>query len=155
MAWKDKITTTLLGSRLGLQTLSTVQSGGRTPAEFVVGAEAVRALNSTADTTAANLLAWGQSVLTTAASSGVYTLDPPIPGVTKTLVFNSSATSASPIYVKTANSETFASSVMSSGTVLSSSANAISTLVLTGISTAVWAVVNPFSTASIKLSTTT
>lgn len=155
MAWKDKITTTIMGSRLGLQAMSTVQTGSRSPAEFLVGAEAVRVLNSTAETTASNLLPYGQSVLTTAASSGVYTLDPPIPGVTKTLVFSSSGTASSPIYVKTANSETFASSVMSSGTVISSSAGAIATLVLTGISTAVWAVVNPFSTASIKLSTTT
>jgi hypothetical protein len=155
MAWKDRITTTLFGSRVGLQTMSTNQTGGRTGVEFLVGAEAVRQLNSTAETTATNLVAWGQSVLTTAASSGVFTLDPPIPGVTKTLVFSSSGTASSPIYVKTANSETFASSVISSGTVMSSSAGAISTIVLTGISTAIWAVVNPFSTASIKLSTTT
>ena len=35
MAWADKITTSLFGRRLGLNTISTAQNGGRLPAEFL------------------------------------------------------------------------------------------------------------------------
>jgi len=156
MAWADKITTSLFGRRLGLQTMTTSQTGGsRGAVDLVVGAEAVRQENSTAETTSSNLKAWGVSWVSTVSSSAVFTLDPPIPGVDKTLVFYSSATSASPIYVKTANSETIMSTVSSSATVLASSQNAETAVRLIGLTTAMWGVLGSISTASIKLSTTT
>ena len=158
MSWADRITNTLFGRRLGLQQATTnVTGSGRTGQvlDLIVGAEAVRMGVSTAETTGSNIQAFGVSFLTTVSSSAVFTLDPPIPGVEKTLQFNSSATSASPIYVKTANNETFSSSVMTSGTVLSSSANAVGPVRLIGLTTAVWGILNTVTTSSFKLSTTT
>jgi hypothetical protein len=156
MAWADRITTSLFGRRLGLQTMTTAQTGGsRGPVDLLVGAEQVRPEVSTGETTSANIKAWGLSFVTTVSSSAVFTLDPPIPGVFKDLVFYSSATSASPIYIKTANSETIVSTVTSSATVLASSQNAESVVRLVGLTTAIWGVLGSISTASIKLSTTT
>jgi len=156
MAWADKITTTLFGRRFGLQTMSTSVSGSGVAGrsfDVAVGVEAVRAAVTTADTTSSNLTAYGFSLLTTAASSGVYTLDPPIPGIEKTLAFNTSGTN--PIYVKTANSETVLTTQNSSGTVISSSQGAIFTLRLVGLTTALWGCLGSVSSGSLKLSTTT
>lgn len=156
MAYGNNITTSLFGRRLGLQTLSTAQSGaGRSsPIDLIVGAEAVRA-GVTSETTSQNLTAFGVSLLTTSVSSGVYTLDPPIPGVEKTLNFGSSATSASPIYVKSSAGVTFQSSVGTTVSVLASSQNAPITVRLIGLSTALWGILGPLSTASINQGITT
>lgn len=156
MAYGNNITTSIFGRRLGLQTLSTSQSGsGRSvPIDLLVGAEAVRA-GVTTETTAQNLTAFGVSLLTTSVSSGVYTLDPPIPGVEKTLNFGSSATSASPIYVKSGTGVTFQSSVGTTSTVLASSQNVPTVVRLIGLSTAVWGIIGSLSTAYINQGITT
>lgn len=155
MAFNSGYITSLFGRRIGLQTLSSAQSGGtRTPPpEYIVGPDDIRKAVSTAETTSSNLYPTGISFLTTAQSSGVYTLDPPVPGVEKTLFFGTSGTN--PIYVKSANSETFQSSNGTSFTVLSSSNTAVYTLRLVGLTTAIWGVIGQLSTASLKLSTTT
>lgn len=155
MSYGSNITKSIFGRQLGLQTMSTNVSGsGRTGSQpdFLVGAEQIRMGVSTAETTATNLAAFGVSYITSAASSGVYTLDPPIPGVQKVLHFG---TTGATNYVKTANGETFQSSQGSTFSVLKSTQNVIGSLVLFGLTTAVWGVAPGLSTASFALSTTT
>lgn len=155
MAWQNLITTSLFGRRFGLQNLTTAQSGGRLPAEFLVGAEQTRMGVTTTESTATNLLAHGVSNLTgtSAASSAVYTLDPPIPGVMKYINFGTTANG--PIYVKTSGGETFNSSQGTTFSVLKSTGNVAGTVPLIGITTAIWGFLPGMSTASFALSTTT
>ena len=155
MAFKDKILTSIFGNRLGLQQMTTVQTGGRLLAEFLVGAEAVRPGVTTAESTGANALAHGVSFFpgTSAASSAVYTLDPPIPGVEKQLVFNS--TSQGPIYVKTANGETFLSTQGTTFSIIKSTNNQVGAIELRGLTTGIWGILPGLSTGTFALSTTT
>jgi hypothetical protein len=155
MAYGDKGLPTLYGRRLGLQPMTTNVSGsGRTGSapDFLVGAEAVRYGVTTAETTATNLAAYGVSFMTSVSSSGVYTLDPPIPGVEKVLHFG---TTVGTVYVKTANSETFQSSQGSTFMVLKSTQLVVGTVRLMGLTTSLWGVNPGLSTASFVLSTTT
>ena len=146
MSYATLITKSLFGRQIGLQTMSTAQSGGsRGPADFLVGPEYLRQGISTADTTSANLTAWGVAILvgTSVASTPVYTLDPPIPGVKKTVVFGSTD---SALYLK------MASGVSIWGTSLGSSATAIRSsgggaVSLIGITTAAFAALGISSTA--------
>lgn len=150
----NKFFTSVFGRRMGLQMLSTVETGGsRGPKEFLVGPEALRPDVSTAETTSTNLHPFGVSRLTTAVSSGVYTLDPPIPGVQKTIIFDTTGTN--PIYVKTANSEYITTTQGTTYTVASSSQTAMFALNLVGASTSQWFALNPVSSGLLKLSTTT
>lgn len=133
----NRITTSKHGKRLGLQAHSTVGTGGsRGPCEFLVGPDEFRMETTTADTTSSNLRAYGVSYLpgTSAGSSCVYTLDPPIPGVSK-YIYGSTANG--PFLIKTANSETIQSTVGSSFTTVE-----ISSLGggfrLIGLTTAIW-----------------
>jgi hypothetical protein len=155
MSWANKITTTLFGSRFGLQSASSnitgAARGGNAP-DFINGPEDIRMGVTTAETTATNLAAYGVSYLTSAASSGVYTLDPPIPGVRKTVVFG---TTGATIYLKTANSETFISTLGTSMTVAKSTQNTMGVLNLLGLTTAQWGVSFGLSSASLSLTTTT
>lgn len=137
MAWQNLINTSLFGRRFGLQNLTTTISGGsRGPADFLVGPEQLRSGVTTAESTGTNLAAWGVSVCpgTSAASSAVYTLDPPIPGVKKTIF---GGVSNGPVYVKTANSETIQSTVGSSFTTVKVSSLG-GGFELLGLTTAVW-----------------
>jgi hypothetical protein len=136
MAFQTKYTTSVHGRRMGLQRMSTVETGASKPYDFVVGPEAVRA-GVTSETTATDLQAFGISRLagTSAASSAVYTLEPPIPGVRKTLINESSANG--PMYIKTKNSETFNTTAGTSFTTIKTSAGGSFELV--GVTTAVWA----------------
>lgn len=154
MANKDKITTSLRGRRFGLEIQSTAVSGGsRGEQEYLVGPEALRTDLSTADSTGTNLHPYGISVLTTAVSSGVYTLDPPVPGVDKHLVFHT--TGSDPIYVKTANGEFINSTQGTTMSVLVSSQTAYAAVSLMPISTGAWAVVGSLSSAYLRTSTST
>ena len=150
MAFGNNITTTIFGRRLGLQSLSSAQTGGSAD-EFLVGPDALRTGVTTAETTATNMEAHGLSGVG-AASSGVYTLSPPIPGVQKQIAFTSTANTA---YVKTANGETFLSSQGTTFSVLKSTQTVAGVVNLVGLTTSVWAVVAGLSTASFSLSTTT
>lgn len=150
MAFGNNITTSLFGRRFGLQALTSSQSGG-VAADYLVGPEAFRSGVTTAETTATNLPAHGFSGVG-AASSGVYTLAPPIPGVTKQIAFTSTANTA---YVKTANGETFLSSQGTTFSVLKSTQTAAGVVTLVGLTTSVWGVMVGLSTASFALSTTT
>ena len=155
MSFADKIITSLFGRRFGLQPMSSNMSGsGRTGEipDFLVGPEALRMRASTAETTASNLPAYGVSMLTSAASSGVYTLDPPIPGVMK---FITNQTTGATWYLKTANGETFQSSQGTTFSVLKSTQNVAGMLSLVGLTTSVWGMQSGVSTATFVLSTTT
>lgn len=151
MAYASQKITSIYGRRLGLQRLSTGQNGGLKSIEFLVGETLgdIRKLVSTAETTATGLAAHGVSWITgtSAASSAVYRLDPPIPGIEKTIHFGSTANG--PLYVATKNSETIRTSGTSTAatfTVALSSAGG--TLRLMGLTTAIWACVNAPSTLS-------
>lgn len=147
MTYGDKITTSLFGRRIGLQLMSTPQTGGsRGPADFLVGPEALRELVSTDQSTSTNLRAWGVSDVrgTSVASTPVYTLDPPIPGVRKGIRFGSTD---SAIYVKTDSASAISgTSLASTGcTAIRSSGGGY--VELMGISTIAWAALNVSSTA--------
>jgi len=154
----NRLVTTIFGRRLGLTPLSSAQSGsgrnGEIP-DLLVGPEALQnGIN--AGTTSRNLPAYGVNNIsgTSAASSSVYTLDPPIPGVPVFLNFTSSANS--PYYVKTANGETIVSSQGTTFSVIKSTNGAANGILgLMGITTSIWAAISGVSTATFALSTTT
>lgn len=137
MAYNSEILTSLRGRRIGLQAVSSAKSGsnhGRR--EFLVGPDDFRIETSTAETTSTNLKSFGVSICpgTSAGSSAVYTLDPPIPGVRKIV---GTSTSNGPVFIKTANSETIQSTVGSSFTTVKiSSLGGMFELV--GLTTAIW-----------------
>ena len=110
--WANKITTSLFGRRFGLQNMTTGESGGAQGArDFLVGPEGFRQAVSTANTTDSNVPAYGVQVL----PGGVFTIDPPIPGVQVTVVGSSDTAS----YLKTnAATETIMTTLGSSDTVL-------------------------------------
>lgn len=154
----NNIFTSIFGRRFGLAQYSTAQSGSaRGVREYLVG-ERMEDIRRTAsvETTGTNLPPDGVSRVngTSAASSAVYTLDPPIPGVSKYLSFES--TSQGPIYVKTANGETFISTQGTTFSIIKSTGNQVGLIGLMGVTTAVWQMLNTgLSTASFALSTTT
>lgn len=145
MSYADKILPSIWGRRFGLQNMTTVQSGGsRGPADFLVGPEYLRQGISTADSTSANLTAWGIAILvgTSVASTPVFTLDPPIPGVKKTIVFGSTD---SALYLKMASGVSiWGSSLGSSAAALASSGGG--SISLMGITTAAYAALGVSST---------
>ncbi len=152
MSNSTDIQTSIHGRRLGLQILSSSVSGGsRGEKEYLVGPEALKPNATTGDTTGTNLHPFGVSYLASGTSS-VYTIDPPIPGVVKTIISSTSG----PAYVKTANDETLVGGTTvgsSSTTVKLSSLGASITLI--GVTTAVWAVLNGGSTSMFTYSTST
>lgn len=131
------------GRQLGLQFLFTAASGAATANgpkyDLLTGPDAMRQETTTANTTAANLKALGTASLngTSVASSAVYTLDPPIPGIRKTIALASTANG--PIYIKNANSEVLVTTGGSSFTVSKITAGVLE---LQGLTTASWAVLS-------------
>jgi hypothetical protein len=89
---------------LGIQSLSSAESGGGNGNQFFLAGQVadIRLDVTTAETTATNLKAHGVSWLgTTSTGNGtVYTLDPPIPGITKHIALTCGA-SDGPVYIKT------------------------------------------------------
>lgn len=163
MAWQNLITTTLFGRRLGLQSMSSAATGsgatGRV-SEFITGAEDVRKGVTTADTTSTNLFAYGLSLLSTGLSAdttAIFRLDPPIPGVEKTLTWLSTTigTMGSKIWVtiSTGGGAGFQTSNGSSFTCVASSAGAV--LRLMGVTTALYAVINGTTGSGFAYTTTT
>lgn len=136
MAYGTKILTSIFGRRLGLQRLTTAESGGSRKEEFLVGPDDFRVCVSTAETTSTNLQAFGYSMNlgTSAGSSAVYTLEPPIPGVRKLLV---SSTANGPVYVNLSGAQLISSAGSTHATVkLSTLGNPVE---LFGLTTALWA----------------
>ncbi len=137
MAWNSFITTTLLGRRFGLQQMSTTQTGGtRGTREYMTGPEDLRRGVTTAESTGTNLTADGISRLpgTSAASSAVYVIDPPIPGVRKTIM---ASTDNGPVWLRTANSETIVTTMGSSFTSIKASSLG-GAFELIGLTTGIW-----------------
>ncbi len=138
MAYNDKFKTSIRGRRLGLNAVSSAQSGGsHGEREFLAGPDGFREECSTSESTGTNVKAHGISHIlgTSAASSSVFTLDPPIPGVEKMLYFGSTGDRG--CYVKTKNSETIHSTVGSSHTTIKSTKGGVCRLI--GVTTAMWA----------------
>ena len=151
MAFGNKILTSLYGRRLGLQRMSTAESGGsRGAKEYLVGPEYLRQETSTAESTATNLHPFGVSNIpgTSAASSAVYTIDPPVPGVRKTIVNDGTN---GPVFLKTANGETMRSTLGTSHTTvkISSVGGAFD---MVGLTTAIWALIGVTSGTSSQAS---
>lgn len=143
MGFADKVLTSIHGRVLGIQALSSAESGsGRGTQRFIAGEVAdIRREVSTAETTSLNLKAHGVSHFGTTStgtgSSAVYHLDPPIPGVKKTIVLSCGA-SDGPIYIATVSSETIESSAGSTYTVIKMSTRQC--LELIGLTTKRWMV---------------
>lgn len=152
MAFQSKIITSVFGRRLGLQPMTSAETGG-TKGEFIVGPEAVREGVTTNGTTADAVPAFGVSYLngTSAASSCVYVLDPPIPGVRKTVVFSSATT---PQYLKTKNAETFRTSADSTVATVISSTLTGAVVELIGLTTAMWGLLTNGTTVISRAATT-
>ena len=131
MPYGDKIRTSIHGRRLGLQQLSSAETGGsKGPREYLVGPESFRAGVTTAETTSVNVAAYGVSALanTSAASSAVYTIDPPVPGVEKVVHMSSG------VYLNT-GAAIYSSAGTTQATVVSSNAGVAR---LTGFTTGIW-----------------
>lgn len=143
----NKITTSIHGRRLGLQTMSTGETGSaRGPAEFLVGPEDLRQDVTTGESTGTNIAPYGVSSIfgTSAASTPVYTLDPPIPGVRKIVRFGSTD---SALYVKMASGCAIAGTSLATtgATVIRSSGGGNAQLI--GLTTALWGALQVSSTA--------
>lgn len=156
MAFNNSITTMIFGRRLGLQSMSSNVSGAGTSGtqrEFLVGPDGFRQPATTSVTTGINLSPSGISVLSTISSSCVFVLDPPIPGVEKTIVFGS--TGGGSMYVRTQNSETIWSTLGSSHTTLKSTVGNGGSVRLVGVTTAAWAWISLASTIIAAATTST
>ena len=138
--------TSIYGRRLGLQILSSAQSGGsKGPVELLVGPDAFREPVSTAETTVTAINPFGLTILvgTSVASTPVFTLAPPIPGVPKWINF---ASTDSAIYLKMSTGVAISgSSIGSSATVIRSSGGG--TVALIGLTTAIYGALPHSSTA--------
>ena len=139
MSNESSIITSVYGRRIGLQQMSSAQTGsvaGR-KSEFLVGPDEHKIGVTTNESTATNLKPHGVSFIngTSAASSSVYVIDPPIPGVRKTVVFSSANT---PIYLRTANGETFRTSADTTIATVISSTLTGAVVELIGLTTAIY-----------------
>lgn len=139
--------TSIYGRRLGLQALSSGQSGGSKGAmEFLVGPDAMRDPVSTAETTGTPINASGLTILvgTSVASTPVFTLAPPIPGVKKRISFGSTD---SALYLKMSSGVAIAGTSLGNtgATAIRSSGGGY--VELEGLTTALFGALNVSSTA--------
>lgn len=145
MPYGNKIITSIYGRRLGLQPMSTVETGGPGPLEFLVGPDGLKQGVSTAPSTATAEGASGITLLvgTSVASTPVFTLAPPIPGVKKVINFSSTD---SALYLKMSSGVSIVgTSLGSSATVIRSSGGG--TVQLIGLTTALYGALAVSSTA--------
>lgn len=139
--------TSIYGRRLGLATLSTGQTGGtKGSLEFIQGFDDVRLPISTSETTGTPLDAAGISYLvgTSAASTPVFTLAPPIPGVTKRIAF---ASTDSALYVKMTSGCSILGTSLGSTVAATIRSSGGGYVELVGLTTAVYGAVGVSSTA--------
>jgi hypothetical protein len=141
MSYNSQILTGIYGRRFGLIPLSSGQHGAATAvskgADLLAGPEGLRMGVTTGESTGTDVPAWGVSFLngTSAGSSSVYIIEPPIPGVQKTVVFSSANT---PQYLKTKNAETFRTSADSTIATVIRSTLTGAVIQLIGLTTAMW-----------------
>lgn len=141
MPYGSNILTSIYGRRLGLQTISTGVGGGSKPTEFAVGPDDIRLGVTTNESTGTACDPAGISYLvgTSVASTPVFQLSPPIPGVRKTVFFGSTN---SALYLKAASGASFAGTSLGNtgATVIRTSGGGY--VELMGMTTALQAVVN-------------
>ena len=147
MSYATLITKSLFGRQFGLQQMSSANTGGtRGPYDALVGPEALREGVTTGESTGANLAAFGISRVfgTSVASTPVYTLDPPVPGIRKTIDL---ASTDSALYVKMATGCAIAGTSLATtgATVIRSSGGG--TVELIGLTTALFKTLCMSSTA--------
>jgi|SRR3972149_6085296 len=138
LGFKDGYLTSLFGRRLGLQALSSGQTGGK-KMEFLVNPDALRQELVT-ETTGINLSAAGVSYLTTGGATttnGFFVIDPPVPGVRKTIVWGSTNTATNGLALWASTGTQFVTSATSAAQ-LTSSSNWPGIIELIGITTAKW-----------------
>jgi hypothetical protein len=138
--------------------MSSGQTGGASGfSEFLVGPDASRS-EVVAASSATNIKAFGVSLLatsTTAASTNtIFTIDPPIPGVRKTLNWSSTNSATNAVILVTTGA-VFQSSAHSSATKLGSSANYGGTMELMGLTTSIYAILGSISTGQINSTAST
>ncbi len=146
MPYGNNILTSIYGRRLGLQGFAPAQSGAAIAAEFVVGPDDIRLGLTKNESTAASMAPAGISVLvgTSAASTPVYTLAPPIPGVRKIVVFGSTD---SAIYAKAAAGSAIQGTSLGATVCTAIRSSGGGAIELMGITTASYATLNVSSTA--------
>lgn len=147
MANNSSILTSVYGRRVGLQSYSSGQSGGSKGAqEFIVGPEDIRVGVTTKESTGTPVNASGVSYLvgTSAASTPVFTIAPPIPGVRKQVFFGSTD---SALYLKNSSGCSFAGTSLGTtgATAIRSSGGGM--IELMGLTTAIYGVLNISSSA--------
>lgn len=158
MPFNRFITTTIHGNRLGLVKPSSNATGGVVGqgiggVEYAAGPDFLRHSGSSAASTGTDIRPWGYAYLPTssAGSSQVYIVEPPIPGSPPLTITGSTAAE---VYLKTKNSETLITSGGSSFTVINPSSLGFA-ITLVAITTAVWAVINGSTAAGHAYTTST
>ena len=155
MGFANKIHTSIHGRVIGIQSLSSAESGsGNGTQHFIAGqVAAVRLDVTTAETTSGKVKAHGMTAFGTTStgtgSSAVYTLDPPIPGVRKLIALTCGA-SEGPVYFKTGGPTIESTAGSTFQTIKMSTRQMIE---LWGVTTARW--MTFMSSAQIVLSETT
>lgn len=167
MAYNDRITTSKHGRRLGLQLMSSAQTGATGSVEFLVGPEAFRGPTSTSEVTApaasgvaaTNLKAYGVTTITGTTVGGTYCypVDPPIPG-TGVRVFANPSTDAKVVLRISSSIGSAAPAILTSAgssftTVALSSVSGVISLV--ALTTALWGVVMGSTLTGNSFTTTT
>lgn len=139
--------TSIYGRRLGLQPLSSAQSGGsKGIVELLVGPDGFRDPVSTAETTSTPINPSGATILvgTSAASTPVFTLAPPIPGVKKRIYFGSTD---SALYVKMTAGVSIAGTSLGSTVCAAIRSSGGGYVELEGLTSAIYGALNVSSTA--------
>jgi hypothetical protein len=158
MSFETRIHESIRGRNLGFEFISSATHGSTQGGRMLVGPEALRAKNSTAESTGTNLRAFGHSVLnnSSAGSSQVWMLDPPIPGVQKSVIFN---TTVNTQYLRASTDASITFLSATQGTtkcILSCTGTALGLVNLIGITTAVWGILPAnLSSGYLLLSTST
>lgn len=143
-------TISIHGKSIGIQHMSSAQTGStRSRYTFTIPGDSIRVGVSTAETTGTQLHPFGVSMLTTGTSQ-VFVLNPPIPGVQKTIV----TSGASATWVKTRNGETIECTHGSSNNTIQFTSYSFVQMI--GLTTARWLVTGfPLTSASFDLTTST
>jgi hypothetical protein len=139
MAFATRINESIRGRNLGFEFITSGVHGSTQGGRLLVGPESQRVTNTTAETTAKNLRAWGFSIFgVTNADTPVYAIDPPVPGAGPKIISLSCGASDFPLWFKTANGE-FIVTTMGSASITAFRMSTAGTVVLWPVSTAKWA----------------
>jgi hypothetical protein len=146
---KQVAQTSIHGRKLGLQILSTVITGGSQGEKTALVGAPYRSDISTGESTGTGIPAHGMTILvgTSVASTPVFQLDPPIPGMIKTIYFGSTD---SHLIIKTKGGEAIAGTSLGNtgagfATAVHSSGGGVFKLV--GLTTGVWGALAASSSA--------